>query len=62
MGSRNPEKEMMKNVVAFDTYLKLAENALNSAKSSAKKLLDMSSKLETAYLALLRASTSTRLM
>ena len=52
MGSRNPEKELMKNLTAFETYLKLAESALNSAKSSAKKLLDMRSKLETTYLAL----------
>ena len=39
MGSRNPEKEMLKNHVALETYMKLAEAAIKSSKSSSKKLL-----------------------
>ena len=50
MGSRNPEKDMLKNHVAFDTYLKLAEAAIKSSKSSSKKLLDLRTKLEESFL------------
>ena len=44
MGSRNPEKEMLKNHVAFETYMKLAEAAIKSTKSTVKKLLDLRTK------------------
>ena len=50
MGSRNPEKEMLKNHVALETYMKLAEAAIKSSKSSSKKLLDLRTKLEESFL------------
>ena len=50
MGSRNPEKDMLKDHVALETYLKLAEAAINSSKSSSKKLLDLRTKLEESFL------------
>ena len=50
MGSRNPEKEMLKNHVAFETYMKLAEAAIKSTKSTVKKLLDLRTKLEESFL------------
>ena len=50
MGSRNPEKEMLKNHVALETYMKLAEAAIKSSKSNSKKLLDLKTKLEESFL------------
>ena len=50
MGSRNPEKDMLKNHVAFETYLKLAEAAIKFTKSTVKKLLDLRTKLEESFL------------
>ena len=41
---------MYKSHGAFETQLKLAEHALTSAKTKAKKLEDMKDKLETAFL------------
>ena len=41
---------MYKSHGAFETQLKLAEHALTSAKTKAKKLEDMKDKLEAAYL------------
>ena len=49
MGSRNPEKEMLKHHVAFDTYLKLCETTVGSSKPSLKKLCDLRVKLEDSF-------------
>ena len=46
---RNPEENMMKKIVAFQTHLKLVDNALKSAKTGLKKLQEMKDKLETLY-------------
>ena len=48
--SRNPRKDMYKSHGAFETQLRLAEHALTSAKTKAKKLGEMKDKLEAAYL------------
>ena len=50
---RNPEVNLVKNLVAFQTYMKLVDNALKSAKTGSKKLLlEMKDKLETLYFSL----------
>ena len=55
MGARNPEKEMLKHKVAFETHVKLAESALKSAKTTAKKLLTMVTELKGAYFQLVES-------
>ena len=40
---------MMKNLVAFQTHLKLVDNALKSTKTGLKKLQEMKDKLEILY-------------
>jgi exonuclease VII small subunit len=52
MGSRNPEKEMRKNLTDFETSVKMSEVALKSAKTKLKKLREMKEKLETSYFSL----------
>ena len=49
MGARNPERELMKQKVAFENHVKLAESALKSVKTTAKKLLNMVTDLKGAY-------------
>ena len=46
---------MMKNIVAFQTHLKLADTALKSAKTGMKKLHEMRDKLETLYFSLVES-------
>ena len=55
MGARNPERELMKQKVAFETHVKLAESALKSAKTTAKKLLIMVTELKGAYFQLVES-------
>ena len=52
---RNPEENMMKKIVAFQTHLKLVDNALKSAKTGLKKLQEMKDKLETLYFSLVES-------
>jgi len=49
MSTRNPEKEMMKQHVAFDTYLQLCDTTVGSPKPSLKKLCDLRVKLEDSF-------------
>ena len=46
---------MMKNLVAFQTHLKLVDNALKSAKTGLKKLQEMKDKLEALYFSLVES-------
>ena len=46
---RNPETNLVKNIVAFETHIKLIDNALKSVKTGCKKLQDMKTKLEEQY-------------
>ena len=47
--SRNPQKDMLKLHVAFETYVKLSEAATNSPRCTVKRLLEMKQKLEVSY-------------
>ena len=49
MGTRNPERDMMKSLTSFDTYVKMIETALTSGKTKVKKLHEMNNKVETHY-------------
>ena len=49
MSTRNPEKELMKNLKDFETYVKMADSAIKSAKPKLKKLIEIKNKLETSY-------------
>ena len=53
--TRNPEKEMMKQKVAFETHVKLAQSALKSERTTAKKLLNMVSEMKAAYFMLVES-------
>ena len=53
--TRNPEKEMLKHKVAFETHVKLAKSALKSDKSTAKKLLNMVIEVKSAYFMLVES-------
>ena len=46
---RNPETNLVKNIVAFETHIKLIDNALKSVKTGCKKLQEMKAKLEEQY-------------
>ena len=49
MGSRNPQKEMLKTIGAFKTCTEVIDHALNSAKTKAKKLDGLKVELKTFY-------------
>ena len=51
MGSRNPEKEMLKRHGTLETYAKMVDSALKSAKTKSKKLVDMKKELQQYFLA-----------
>ena len=52
MGSRNPEKEMFKNLTDFEAYVKMTKAAIKSDKTKLKKFREMKVKLETSYFSL----------
>eukprot|EP00092_Neocalanus_flemingeri_P069439 GFUD01085096.1.p1 GENE.GFUD01085096.1~~GFUD01085096.1.p1 ORF type:complete len:409 (+),score=105.81 GFUD01085096.1:686-1912(+) len=49
MGTRNPEKEMLKTFGSFDTCMMLVDSTLNSTKTKPKKLYELKDKLETLF-------------
>ena len=49
MGSRNPQKEMLKNFGNFETCIEVIENVLQSAKTKSKKLEELRIELKTYY-------------
>ena len=51
MGSRNPEKEMLKRFGTLETYAKMVDSALKSAKTKSKKLVSMKKELQDYFLA-----------
>ena len=55
MSVRNPEINMMKNLVAFQTHIKLVANAVKSTKTGLKKLQGMNDKLEALYFSLVES-------
>ena len=52
MGSRNPERDMMKNLADFEAYVKIIDATLKSPKTKLKKLEEWKDKLEGLYLGL----------
>ena len=51
MGSRNPEKEMLKRFGTLETYAKMVSSALKSARTKSKKLVTMKKELQDHFLA-----------
>ena len=51
MGSRNPEKEMLKRFGTLETYAKMVTSALKSARTKSKKLVTMKKELQDHFLA-----------
>ena len=49
MGSRNPQKEMLKNHGAFETCTEVIDHALKSVKTKAKKLEGLKVELKTFF-------------
>ena len=49
MGSRNPQKEMLKNIGAFETCTEVIDHALKSAKTKVKKLEGLKEELKTFF-------------
>ena len=49
MGSRNPQKEMLKNIGAFETCTEVIDHALTSAKTKVKKLEGLKEELKTFF-------------
>ena len=49
MGSRNPQKEMLKNIGAFETCTEVIDHALKSAKTKIKKLEGLKVELKTFF-------------
>ena len=49
MGSRNPQKEMMKNHGAFETSMELIEHAITSSRTKSKNLNGLSGELKTFF-------------
>ena len=55
MGARNPEKELLKQKISFETVVKLCENAIKSDKSTCKRLMNLDNDLKSSYFLLAEA-------
>ena len=55
MGARNPEREMLKQKVSFETIVKLCESAIKSDKTTCKRLTNLDKDLKSSYFLLAEA-------
>ena len=55
MGTRNPEREMLKQKVSFETIVKLCESAIKSDKTTCKRLTNLDKDLKSSYFLLAEA-------